>query len=268
MITHVQPMAPVQAATRQQSPHHVAENDPEVGSDFISYVSDGAPIRGYLAWPVGGMMEENARPGVTICHENRGLLPHIQDVARRFAKAGYIALAPDLISRSGATTDELDTDADRIAAIGALDRAQTGRDFLAAIDYVKKHAVVDPDKLAATGYCYGGGVVWQAATMSPDLRAAAPFYGSAPPLDQVPNIRAAVLGVYGELDERINASIPDLREALMAAGVTYEIKIYPRANHSFHNDTGDRYEPEAAQQAWRDTISWFAQHLGLADHDM
>jgi carboxymethylenebutenolidase len=129
---------------------------------------------------------------------------------------------------------------------------------------LKMHSAVNPEKLAATGYCAGGTVTWRLATLSPDLRAAAPFYGTNPPDEAVPNIRAAVLGVYGELDERVNAGIPDIDAMLQAAGKTYELKVYPSSLHGFHDDSGNpAYNPATAPEAWRDTLSWFARYLEL-----
>jgi carboxymethylenebutenolidase len=112
-----------------------------------------------------------------------------------------------------------------------------------------------------TGYCFGGGITWRCATAIPELRAAVPFYGPAPELEDVPNIQAAVLGVYAEQDERINAGIEALEQALMDAGKTYDINIYPGVNHAFHNDTGERYIEAQATQAWNDTLEWFEQHV-------
>jgi dienelactone hydrolase len=122
---------------------------------------------------------------------------------------------------------------------------------------------VDESKIAATGYCFGGGVTWRLTTQSPWVRAAAPFYGSSPPLADIPNIRAAVLGVYGELDERLNHGIPAIRSALEAAGIVHRIVVYPNSPHGFHSDTGSSFRPDTARQAWIDTLNWFAEHLEL-----
>jgi carboxymethylenebutenolidase len=150
-----------------------------------------------------------------------------------------------------------------IAAFQALRPEQNALDLVAAVDVLRAHPAVDESKIAATGYCFGGGVTWRLATQSPWVRAAAPFYGSNPPLEAVPNIRAAVLGVYGEEDERINEGIPAIRGALDSAGIVNNIVIYPASPHAFHNDTGASYRPVTASQAWIDTLNWFAEHLGL-----
>jgi carboxymethylenebutenolidase len=238
-----------------QSPLSVPEGDPDVQSGTIMFDSQGAQISAYLARPAA----EGTYPGILICHENRGLTPHIQDVARRFAKAGYVGLALDLLSREGGTAT---LDRDQIP--GMLTDAGPERhvgDFMAAFDFLQGLDYVDGERIGMTGFCFGGGITWRTATAIPELRAAVPFYGPAPELDQVPNIQAAVLGVYAELDERINAGIPDLEQALVDGGVTHEIRIYPGVNHAFHNDTGERYEETQATQAWQDMLAWFEQHL-------
>jgi carboxymethylenebutenolidase len=195
---------------------------------------------------------------VLVCHENRGLTPHIRDVARRFAKAGYVALAPDLLSREGGTETR---DFDEIP--GLLSNADPDRhvaDFTAGFDYLQSQDDVDADRICMNGYCFGGGITWRCVTAIPGLAAAAPFYGPAPDLEAVPNIQAAVLGVYAEQDERINAGIEPLTEALDEAGVTYQINVYPGVEHAFHNDTGERYNEEQALEAWGDMLAWFEQH--------
>lgn len=251
------------APAAQASPFHVPEEDPSVATDWIWYRStDGVLLKAYMAWPAAAMMDQSW-PGAVVCHENQGVVEYTRDVARRFAKEGYVAVAPDLVSRGGTPTDALGADQAR-AAYASLNAQQMARDLLAAVDVLKAHPAVDENKLAATGYCAGGAVVWWLATLSPDLKAVAPFYGSNPPLDAVPNIRAAVLGVYGALDERLNAGIPAIEAAMRAARVTFQIKVYPDSLHAFHNDTrATSYNPETAAQAWLDTLDWFAEHLGL-----
>lgn len=238
-----------------QSPLSVAEDDPDVQAEEVTFPSGDAEIMGYLARPAA----EGIYPAIMVCHENRGLTDHIRDVARRFAKNGYVALAVDLLSREGGTAAH-----DRDAVPGLLTNAGADRhvgDFLAAAEYLKTLDDVDGERLGMTGYCFGGGITWRVATALPELKAAVPFYGPAPELDQVPNIQAAVFGVYAEQDERINGGIADLEAALQAAGTTYQITIYPGVNHAFHNDTGQRYVEEQATEAWQDTLAWFTEHL-------
>jgi len=134
-------------------------------------------------------------------------------------------------------------------------------DFAAGLAYLQVQPNVDGARNGMTGYCFGGGITWRCAVALPELKAAAPFYGPAPELDQVPDIQAAVFGVYAEQDERINAGKDALEQALIDAGITHQMKVYPGVNHAFHNDTGERYIEEQATQAWQDTLAWFEQHL-------
>lgn len=238
-----------------KSPLSVPEGDPAVRAEAVTFPNGDVEIMGYLAMPA----EDGVYPAVMICHENRGLNAHIADVARRFAKAGYVALAVDLLSREGGTAEH---EADAVP--GLLSNAGADRhvsDFIAAYEYLQTLESVDGERIGMNGYCFGGGITWRVATQIPELKAAVPFYGPAPELEDVANIQAAVLGVYAGLDERINAGIEPLREALDAAGVTYEIKIYPDVAHAFHNDTGERYNEEQAIQAWNDMMAWFEQYL-------
>ncbi|MBI4212751.1 MAG: dienelactone hydrolase family protein [Chloroflexi bacterium] len=264
LSTSVTPARAAPATAQDQtSPFHVPEDDPAVATGWSSYPSDdGAELHAYVAWPATAT-EGAGFPGIAICHENQGLTAHIQDVARRYALQGYVAIAPDLPSRFGPPTSELSPDEVR-ATFSRLSPRQNARDFAAALDFIRQDAAVDSTKLAATGYCFGGGVIWELTTIYPDLIAAAPYYGSAPPLVGVSEIRAAVFGVYGELDTRLNASIPDLQAALDTSGKTYSMKIYPNAPHAFHNDTGRAYNRDAAVEAYVDTLNWFAEHLSLA----
>jgi carboxymethylenebutenolidase len=249
------------ASVMQVSPFHVPEDDPRVVASWTSFIStDGASIEAYLARPADAPMA--GLPAVAVCHENQGANYHIRDVARRFASQGYVAIAPDLISRAGIRTD-LVSQEDAQAALSRLDADQNPRDLLAAVESLKAQPGVDASKLAATGYCFGGGVTWRLATISPDLRAVAPFYGSNPPLAEVPNIRAAVLAVYGDLDDRINAGIGEIEAAMTAAGVNHRVSIYPNSQHAFHADHRPAYNPETAPQAWIETLTWFAQYLEL-----
>ena len=244
--------APVNQA---KSPFSVPEGDPTVNAGYVTFSSQGDEITAYLAQPAEG----GAYPGVLVCHENRGLNPHIEDVARRFAKVGYVALAIDLLSREGGTAKF-----DRDEVPGLLGSAGIERhvgDFLAGFGYLQNLEVVDSERIGMTGYCFGGGMTWQVAASLPTLKAAVPFYGRAPELEQVPDIKAAVLGVYAELDERINASKDSLEQALIEAGTTYQFNVYPGVAHAFHNDTGSRYVEEQATQAWLDTLDWLEKHL-------
>lgn len=238
-----------------QSPFSVPEGDPAVSSSRVTFPSQGDEIMGYLAQPAG----EGVYPAILVCHENRGLNPHIEDVARRFAKEGYVALAIDLLSREGGTAAH-----DRDEVPGLLSNAPAERhvgDFAAGLEYLQSQPFVEAGRFGMTGYCFGGGISWRSAVAIPELKAVVPFYGPAPELDQVPNIEAAVFGVYAEQDERINAGKDALEQALIAAGITHQMKVYPGVNHAFHNDTGQRYVEEQATQAWFDTLAWFEQYV-------
>jgi carboxymethylenebutenolidase len=238
-----------------QSPFSVPEGDPAVVTGEVTFASQGDQITAYLARPVA----EGVYAAVLVCHENRGLVPHVKDVARRFAKAGYVALAIDLLSRDGGTAA---VSPDQVPAL--LSRVPAERhvsDFGAGFEYLQGLPFVDGERIGMTGYCFGGGITWWAATALPELKAAVPFYGPAPDLNQVPNIRAAVLGVYAEQDGRINAGKDALEQALIEAGITHQLTVYPGVNHAFHNDTGQRYVEAQATQAWLDTLAWFEKYL-------
>lgn len=233
----------------------VPANDPSIQTQDLKYTARGFEHLAYLARPSTG----EAAPGVIVIHENRGLTDHIKDVARRLAKAGYIALAPDLVSKAGGTARFTDS-----AQVSTF-LAQTSGDehvanLLEAIKALKSAGA--RDRLGAVGFCFGGGLTWRLATESRELLAAAPFYGPAPDLAKVPNIKAKVLGIYGGNDARINAGIPALREAMDKARVSYEVQVYEGANHAFHNDTGANYKKDAAEDAWARTLRLFKVNLG------
>lgn len=232
----------------------VDPRDPGITVGPITYGARGFTHLAYVARPVGIA----PAPGVLVIHENRGLQPHIQDIARRLAKAGYIAMAPDLVSRIGGTAQYIDT-----AQISSYLAQTPGDEHVAnlkeAVTVLQKQPGVQG--IGAVGFCFGGGLTWRLATAVPELKAAVPFYGPAPDTAAVPNIKAAVLGIYGGTDTRINAGIPQLEAALKAAGTRYGIKIYDGAGHAFNNDTGQNYVKAAADDAWAQTLAWFGQYL-------
>ena len=238
-----------------KSPLSVPEGAPGLVTETVGFPAGGTDISAYLARPEAGA----PGPAVLICHENRGLTPHIEDVARRFAKEGYAALALDLLSREGGTATM-----DRDAVPGALTAAGAQRhvsDFSAAFDYLQSKDYVDGGRIAMTGYCFGGGITWQAATELTELKATAAFYGPSPDLEKVPAIKPAVFGVYAELDQRITGALPALRDALAATDVRHRLTVYPGVDHAFHNDTGARYVEAQATAAWNDTLAWFSQYV-------
>lgn len=206
--------------------------------------------RGYLARPAGAA---GALPTVLVVHENRGLNPHIEDVARRLALENFIAFAPDALFPLGGYPGDEDK---ARQLFGQLDQSKTQEDFIAASQFARTVSVAN-GKLGVVGFCYGGGIANFLATRLPDLNAAVPFYGMAPPADRVPDIKAALLIVYAENDERINASWPGYEAALKAANVPFNAVKYPGTQHGFHNDTTPRYDKAAAQQAWARTLALF-----------
>jgi carboxymethylenebutenolidase len=265
------PSTPTQpaAAGGNQSPYHVAEDNPALRTETVDIpTSDpSVQLKGYLALNQvamgagGGPGAGPARPGgVLVVHENRGLTEHIKDVVRRIAIAGYVGLGVDLLSRAGGTDAHPDEGA-RTGILGQTAQDVLLGDLMAGVEYLKSREDVNPGRIGAIGFCFGGGMVWRLATKQGDLKAAVPFYGPNPPLEDVLNIKAAVLGIYGSLDSRITGGVPELEEALKNAGVTYEIKIYDGAEHAFHNDTGPRYNPEAAKDVWEKTLAWLATRM-------
>jgi carboxymethylenebutenolidase len=196
---------------------------------------------------------------VVVIHENRGLNPHIEDVARRVALEGFVALAPDFLSPSGGTPDDEDQAREMI---GALDPAQTLDNALAAVDFLATNEATNGN-VGVVGFCWGGGMVNQVAVSAPDnLGAAVGYYGRQPAAEDVANIQAPIILHYAGLDERINAGIPAYEQALKANGVDYTIYMYDGVNHAFNNDTSEaRYDQTAAELAWQRTIDFFKQNL-------
>lgn len=232
----------------------VSEQDDDLILQDISYPGDGSTMKGYLAMPKA----KAKYGGVVVIHENRGLNPHIKDITRRFAKAGYMALAPDALAPFGGTPANED---DARALFGKIEAPKNLNNFLKAFDYLKSRPESN-GKTGCVGFCWGGGLVNQLAVNSPSLLAAAAYYGAQPAAADVPKIKAEMLLHYGGLDERIDAGIPAYEAALKAAGVKYQIFVYEGANHAFNNDTGgDRYNPAAAKLAWDRTLALFSKTI-------
>ena len=233
----------------------VMPDDPAVMAGAVQIPAADTNIMGYLARP----SSETVSPVILVCYENRGLTPHIQDVTRRFAKAGYVGLAVDLLSRQGGT--EAVGSSNVPGALGNIEPSQFVEDFKSGWKYLQGQVFADAARVGMTGFCFGGGVTWQVAVHMPELLAAVPFYGPQPLTSDVPQIQAAVLAIYGELDNRINAGIPEIEAAMAANNKIYEKVIFPNADHAFHNDTGTRYNPEAAKEAWERTLAWFETYV-------
>jgi carboxymethylenebutenolidase len=233
----------------------VADDDARIRGADVTYPGDGGAVSGYLVRPSAA----GKRPAVVVILENRGLNPHIRDVARRAAVAGFVALAPDLLSPAGGTPADPDKAREMI---GALDMNRAIANAVAAVAFLKGHAETT-GKVGAVGFCWGGGMVNLLAINASDLAAGVAFYGRVPPADQVARIRGRMLLHYAGLDERINAGIPEYRKALEDAKVDHAVHMYDGVNHAFHNDTAEaRYDKAAAELAWRRTVEFLEAALG------
>lgn len=233
----------------------VQPTDPRLETQYVEIPAPGyGKLRGYLVEPAKAA---GKLPTVLVVHENRGLNPHIEDIARRVALEGFIAFAPDALFPLGGYPGDEDKARELFQK---LDQAKTREDFVAAVGYLKK-LPQGSGKVGVVGFCYGGGVANFLATRVPDLGAAVPFYGGAAPASDAPNIKAPLLLQFAENDERINAAWPAYEAALKAAGVKYEAHVYPGTQHGFNNDTTPRYDKEAAALAWQRTVAFFNRHL-------
>ena len=231
----------------------VSKEDPRLHVEDIKYSGETGDVLAHFARPKG----DEKIPGVIVIHENRGLNPHTEEVARRVALEGFLAIAPDALSPLGGTPEDAD---EARALTQRLDGQATMKNYVAAVEYLKTHPQ-STGKVGVTGFCWGGGVTNQVTVNSPDLQAAVPFYGRQPAPEDVPKIKASLLLQYAGNDERINAGIPAFEAALKEASVDYEIFMYEGARHAFFNDTSSRYHEEAAKLAWERTIAFFKQKL-------
>jgi carboxymethylenebutenolidase len=235
----------------------VSPTDARIRTQQVGWDSPGGnsgQMRGYLAHPAGA----GPFPAVLVIHENRGLNPYVEDVARRLALDGFLALAPDGLWPLGGYPGN---DDDGRAMQAKLDQAKLRTDMLNGARFLKAHPL-SSGRLGAVGFCWGGGTVnWLATTMSADLHAAVPYYGAAAETSAVPRIRAPLLIHYAANDERINAMWPGFEAALKAAGVRHEAHFYPGTQHGFHNDSTPRFHADAAKLSWDRTVAFFRQHL-------
>jgi carboxymethylenebutenolidase len=234
----------------------VAKDDKRLKTEYVEYPSPegNGTMRGYLARPADAA---GKLPAIVVVHENRGLNPHIEDIARRIALDNYMAFAPDALFPLGGYPGDEDKARELFRT---LDQAKTREDFVAAANYLRTR----PDatgRLGAVGFCYGGAIVNMLATRVPELRASVPFYGGPAPLEDVPKIKAALLLQFAGEDQRVNASWPGYEAALKAADVRYEAHVYPGAQHGFNNDTTPRYDEKAAKLAWQRTMEFFDKHV-------
>ena len=234
----------------------VPKDDKRIRTEYATVPSPqgNGSIKGYLVRPANA---NGKFASVLVIHENRGLNPYIEDVARRLGTANFMAFAPDGLTSVGGYPGD---DEKGAAVFGKVDRAKMLEDFVAAANWLKSR----PDstgRLGAVGFCFGGGIANMLAVRVPDLAAAVPFYGGPPPAADIPKIKAAVLVHHGELDTRLAETWPAYDAALKAANVPHEGYIYPKANHGFHNDTTPRYDEAAAKLAWGRTVDWFNKYL-------
>lgn len=238
-------------------PHIVAPDDQGLTSEMVDYPGKTGSVKAYLSRSKGG-----AKLGaIIVIHENRGLVNHIKDVARRFAKDGFVALAPDLLSRLGGS-DQYKGGQEAIDAIKNVTNDMVVEDLTGAVDYLKKLNYVN-GRVGVVGYCWGGGQSLNFATKCKDLNAAVVYYGRNPnPLDLVQNISCSLMGNYGEDDANIMPGVAPLQEALKKYGKNFDIKVFPGAKHAFNNNTNaDRYHPDAAKDAWARTASFYKKNL-------
>jgi len=232
----------------------IPKDDPRLYAERIKYPGATGEVLAYFARPKGN----EKLPGVVVIHENRGLLPHIEDVTRRVALEGFLAMAPDALTPLGGTPEDPEKAPELIQK---LDGQSTLQNYLAAIRYLKTQPG-STGKVGVIGFCWGGGIANQVAVNSPDVLAVVPYYGRQPASEDVPKIKASLLLQYAGLDEGINKGIPAYEEALKKASINYKIYMYEGAQHAFNNDANPaRYNKEAAQLAWQRTISFLKEKL-------
>jgi carboxymethylenebutenolidase len=231
----------------------IPREDPRLHVEDIKYPGETGDVLAHYARPKG----DEKLPGVVVVPEIWGLVPHIEDVARRVALEGFLAIAPDPLSPLGGTPEDVD---EARSLMQELDGQETTKNFVAAVEYLKTHPQ-STGRVGVTGFCWGGGVTNQVAVNSPDVRAAVPFYGRQPAPEDVPKIKASLLIHYAGDDERINAGIPAFEAALRKASIEYQIFMYEGAKHAFFNDTSTRYHREASKLAWERTIAFFKEKL-------
>ena len=236
----------------------VSFNDPTIKARYVTFPSPQGhgEGRGYLVTPT---TLQSKGPAVLVIHENRGLNPYVADVARRVAKAGFVAFAPDALHPKGGYPGN---DDEGRALQSSLDRAKIEQDLIAAAKFLKAHQLSN-GKLGAVGFCFGGYIVNMLAAAVPDtLNAGVPFYGSPAAKELRKNIKAPLMIQLAELDTRINESWSDYEADLKAAGVKHTMHMYPKCNHGFHNDSTGRYDEKNANLAWERTVAFFKEHLG------
>jgi len=234
----------------------VAKDDKRIKAEYLEYESPkgNGKMRGYFVRPANA---KGKLPAILVVHENRGLNPHIEDIARRLALDNFVAFAPDALTPLGGYPGDEDKARESFAK---LDQTKTREDFIAAAAFLKARPEVTP-RMGVVGFCYGGGMAHFLSTRLPDLAAAVPFYGNTPAPEEASNVKAPLLIHFAEKDDRINAAWPAYEAALKAAKVNYQAFTYPGTQHGFNNDTTPRYDEAAAKLAWSRTVEFFNKHL-------
>lgn len=231
----------------------VKRDDSRLNVKDITYPGEAEDVKAHYARPIG----DKKLPGIVVIPEIWGLIPHIEDITRRVALEGFLAIAPDPLTHLGGTPKDPD---EAVKMMRELDPEKTTKNLVAAVKYLKTHPQ-STGKVGVIGFCWGGGMTAQVAVNSPDVQAAVPFYGRQPASEDIPKVKASLLVHYAGEDERINAGIPEFEAALKKASVDYEIHIYDGAKHGFLNNTKDWYNEEAAKLAWKRTIDFFKKKL-------
>jgi carboxymethylenebutenolidase len=248
-----------QAATPCPGQVQVPPDAPDLVVQDVTYPGDAGDIFGHLAYPRDA--GPDPLPGVIVIHENRGLVDHIKDVTRRAARAGFVALGPDLLSRQGGTAQFTDPTA-QTAAYGRTTAPERLADLTSSLTYLKSQTNVIFDHIGVVGFCAGGGNAWNMAVSLTELRAVVPFYGTpVPTADQIANLATPVLAIYAELDRNLTTQMGGVMTTMLADQKTLGFVVYQGANHAFHNDTGPAYNAAAACDAWARTIAWFNKYL-------
>jgi carboxymethylenebutenolidase len=234
----------------------VSAGDDRLEVAYVEYPGEGGPVKAYLAKPSG---MQNPLPGIMVIHENRGLNAHIEDVARRTALAGYVALAPDGLTYAGGAPEDQEAARD---LFGRSDRERITRDVIAGVPYLAARTDCN-GRTGSVGFCYGGGVSLLCAAREPGIAASVCFYGSPLSAEDVARVKVPLMMHYAGNDERINSTIPEFRALLDAQHIAYSLNMYPGTNHGFHNDaTAARYDESAARLAWQRSLDFFANYLG------
>jgi carboxymethylenebutenolidase len=247
-----------QAASACPANVRVPADAPDLVVRQVEYTGEGTPLYGQLSYPRNA--GDTLLPGVLVIHENQGLVEHIKDVGRRAARAGFISLAPDLLSRVGGV-DQYPDAAARTAAYARTTPSQRQADLISSLSYLKAQPNVIYDRIGTVGFCAGGANVWNLSVVLPELRAAVPFYGAPPPVDMLDRIQARVLAIYAETDRNLTMQMAATMTALLQRQKPFGAVVYEGVGHAFHNDTGPNYNAEAACDAWTRTIAWFNKYL-------